>query len=91
MELVKEILGVETPVRKRAKPVTIPKEVSSSLHSELEKKIVKLFYQRDTRILSINDIMSVSSKKFEVLESLRNLQKRNIILEQNKGYFQLVR
>lgn len=91
VELVKEILGVETPVQKRAKPVTIPKEVSSSLHSELEKKIVKLFYQRDTRILSINDIMSVSSKKFEVLESLRNLQKRNIILEQNKGYFQLVR
>lgn len=60
------------------------------MKSELERKIIKLYYP-DSQSLPINTLMGVSSKKFEVLESIRNLEQRGIIKKLPNGNYKLVR
>ena len=90
VELVKRVLAVEPPPKTRAKAVSIPREVEEQLKSALERKIIKLYYP-DSQSLPINTLMEVSSKKFEVLESIRNLEQRNIIKKLPNGNYKLVR
>ena len=91
VELVKRVLAVEPPPKARAKAVSIPREVEEQLKCELERKIIKLYYYSDSQSLPINTLMEVSSKKFEVLESIRNLEQRNIIKKLPNGNYKLVR
>ena len=91
VELVKRVLAVEPPPKARAKAVSIPREVEKQLKCELERKIMKLYYYSDSRSLPINTLMEVSSKKFEVLESIRNLEQRGIIKKLPNGNYKLVR
>lgn len=91
VELVKRVLAVEPPPEARAKAVSIPREVEKQLKCELERKIMKLYYYSDSRSLPINTLMEVSSKKFEVLESIRNLEQRGIIKKLPNGNYKLVR
>ena len=91
VELVKRVLAVEPPPKARAKAVSIPREVEEQLKSELERKIIKLYYYSDSQSLPINTLMEVSSKKFEVLESIRNLEQRNIIKKLPNGNYKFVR
>ncbi len=90
VELLKRVLSVDIPSPQRAKPTTIPKELSKSLRNDLEKKIIKLFFQKQTDVLSIKDIMSVSSKTFEILDCLRGLQERQIISKLENGNYILM-
>ena len=90
VELLKRVLCDDVPAPQRAKPVTIPKGLSKSLRNDLEKKIIKLYFQRDAAILSVKEIMSVSSKTFEVLDCLRSLQNRQIIIKQEDGNYRLM-
>ena len=91
VELVKRVLAAELPPKTRAKAVSIPKEVEEQLKSELERKIIKLFYCPDSQSLPINSLMEVSSKKFEVIESIRDLEQRGIIKKLLNGNYKLVR
>lgn len=91
VELVKRVLAVEPPPKARAKAVSIPREVEEQLKCELERKIMKLYYYSDSQSLPINTLMEVSSKKFEVLESIRNLEQRGIIKKLPNGNYKLVR
>lgn len=90
-ELVREILKTEVPTQPRAKAVFIPEELEKRLESELERKIIKLYLKSDSATLSIDVLMVVSSKKFEVMDALRNLEKRRIIKKLNNGNYSLVR
>ena len=93
LELLKKVLSVEPTPQPRKKGVTLPKEFSGELKTELERKIVKLFIQRETDSLPIKDLMSVSSKPFDVLETLHDLEKRQIIkrAENNSTTYELMR
>ena len=91
VELLKRVIAVEPPPKTRAKAVSIPREVEEQLKSELERKIIKLYYYSDSQSLSIDTLMEVSSKKFEVLESIRNLEQRDIIKKMPNGNYKLVR
>ena len=91
VELVKRVLAVEPPPKARAKAVSIPREVEEQLKCELERKIMKLYYYSDSQSLPINTLIEVSSKKFEVLESIRNLEQRGIIKKLPNGNYKLVR
>ncbi len=93
IELLKKVLTVETTPQHRKKGVALPKEISEELKTELERKILKLFIQRETDSLPIRDLMSVSSKPFEVLETLHDLEKRQIIKseENNSNAYKLMR
>ena len=44
------------------------------------------FIQNDTTIMPIQQLMSVSSRKFDIIETLRNLQERGILLKENDTY-----
>ena len=90
VELLKEVLNSEKAPTKRVKAVTIPKELSANLKTELEKKIVKLFYQKDARDLPIKEIMTVSSKTFDVLDCLRGLERRQLITKLESGNYRLM-
>ncbi len=90
VELLKETLNIEKTPTKRAKAITIPKELSTNLKTELEKRIVKLFYQKDTKELTIKDIMTVSSKTFDVLDCLRSLEQRQLITKLENGNYRLM-
>ena len=90
VELLKETLNIEKTPTKRAKAITIPKELSANLKTELEKRIVKLFYQKDTKELPIKDIMTVSSKTFDVLDCLRSLEQRQLITKLENGKYRLM-
>ena len=91
VELLKRVLAVEAPPKTRAKAVSIPREVEEQLKSELERKIIKLYYYSDSQSLPIDTLMEVSSKKFEVLESIRNLEQRVLIKKLPNGNYKLVR
>ena len=90
VELLKRVLCDDVPAPQRAKPITIPKELASSLQDELEKKIVKLYFQKETKVLPVKEIMGVSSKTFDILDCLRSLQNRQIIIKQEDGYYKLM-
>lgn len=79
VELLKKVLEVEPTPQPRRKGVFLPKDLAVKLKTELERKIVKLFIQRETDTLTIQELISVSSKTFEVLETLRDLESRQII------------
>ena len=90
-ELVREMLKTEVPTQPRARAVFIPEELEKRLESELERKIIKLYLKNDSATLSIDVLMAVSSKKFEVMDALRNLEQRGIIKKLNNGNYSLVR
>lgn len=79
VELLKKVLDIEPTPQPRKKSISIPKEIAEKLKTELERKIIKLFIQKDTDTLTIQELISVSSKTFEVLETLRDLESRLII------------
>ncbi len=91
VELLKEILSgnnnkEESKKQKRTR-IVIPKEIDSLLKTELERKIIKLFLKSSTGELTAEEIMAVSSKKFDILNTIRILQKQHLIIKSgNKNY-----
>lgn len=87
VELLKQVLSTATePNKSVAKRTIIPNSLESRIKTDLERKIVKLYIQNEVDILSIDLIMGVSSKKFEIMEALRNLQQRCLLEKQNDKY-----
>lgn len=83
VELLKEILSGNNNEEKAQKPkrtrIVIPKEIDSLLKTELERKIIKLFLKSETGEVSAEEIMAVSSKKFDILNTIRTLEKKHLI------------
>ena len=94
IELLKRVLSEESTKENEPKPakkrITIPKEINSKLSTALERKIIKLYFEMDTNELTLDDIFSVSSKKFNVLDSIRTLEKKQIIIKEDNGKYRLV-
>ena len=91
VELLKEILSGNNNEEEAQKPkrtrIVIPKEIDSLLKTELERKIIKLFLKSSTGELTAEEIMAVSSKKFDILNTIRILQKQHLIIKSgNKNY-----
>ena len=85
-ELLKRILGLPLENKAPAKRVFIPKDIENRINTELERKIVKLFLQKNTAVMPVSKLMSASSKKFDVMEALRNLQQRGILVKEKDTY-----
>lgn len=87
VELLKQVLSTATePNKSVAKRTIIPNSLESRIKTDLERKIIKLYIQNEVNILTIDLIMSVSSKKFDIIETLRNLQQRGILEKENDKY-----
>ena len=90
MELLKQILTEERYVTSKKQHESIPTELKNKLETELERKIIRLYFQRDTKSLPAKEIIAVSAKEFEIMESLYNLEKRGIIKKLNNGSYKLL-
>ena len=86
VELLKSILGRPDEPKTTVKRTFIPKDLDDRIKTELERKIIKLYIQQDVVSMTIDRLMAVSSKKFDVMEALRNLQQRGILVKENDMY-----
>lgn len=95
LELLKSVLSEDKDEKCDAKPkskrVSIPTEVKAMLSNYLEKDILKLFYKAAPDEVSIDDIMSVSSNKFEIMDALKALKKKKLISKKANGIYKLER
>ena len=91
IELLKNILEAESNKKEeKVVPVrlTIPKEISEQLSTELEKKIVKTI-MKNNGSANFDEIIAVSSKKFDVLETVRKLERKKLIFRKESGEYTL--
>ena len=94
LELLKSILvdeKKETPDKPSKRRIVIPDEVAALLSSNLEKELIKIFYKEDGELVPMSRLMSVSSKKFEVIGAIKKLQQKGIIQKTDNGDFKLMR
>ena len=86
VELVKKVLDIPAEPKPAVKRKFIPKELEQKIKTDLERKIIKQYVQNETDCLTMDQLMGVSSKKFDILEALRNLQNRGILIKENDTY-----
>ena len=86
VELLKKMLSAPAEPKSKIKRRFIPPKIEAQIKTDLERKIIMAFIQSDTAIMPIQQLMSVSSRKFDVIETLRNLQERGILLKENDTY-----
>lgn len=87
VELLKQVLNTASEQRKTTvKRAVIPKSLENRIKTDLERKIIKLYFQNKVDVLTIDLIMSVSSKKFDIMEALRDLQQKGILEKENNKY-----
>ena len=90
IELLKTALGLDTPEIPKKRSKSIPKELQKKLISDLEEKIIRIYFRRATSSLPAEELLSASSKKFDVIETLHNLELRGIIKRLNNGNYRLL-
>lgn len=86
VELLKKVLHTSAEPKSKTKRKFIPPKIEAQIKTDLERKIIMAFIQSDTAIMPIQQLTSVSSRKFDVIETLRNLQERGILLKENDTY-----
>ena len=86
VELLKKVSHMPAETKSKAKRKFAPPKIEAQIKTDLERKIIMAFIQSDTVIMPIQQLMSVSSRKFDVIETLRNLQERGILLKENDTY-----
>ena len=86
VELLKKVSHMPAETKSKAKRKFVPPKIEAQIKTDLERKIIMAFIQNDTVIMPIQQLMSVSSRKFDVIETLRNLQERGILLKENDTY-----
>lgn len=90
LDLLKSILQEDAPAVTRTRSKSIPKELQAKLATDLERQIVKLYFKQETESIPAEELLSVSSKKFEVMNSLHNLEQRRILKKLPNGNYRLM-
>lgn len=90
VELLKRVLAEDKHIITKRRCKSIPVELKNKLETELEQKIIRLYSQQSTKSLPAEEIISVSAKKFEIMEALNNLEKRGIIKKMDNGRYKLL-
>jgi len=95
VELLKKVLGggaaVQTPAKKPTKRILIPSDINELLSNIREEEIIKLLLKASPQPVSIQEIMSISSKKFELMDALRSLEKKQLVTKNESGEYSLTR
>ncbi len=95
LELLKMVLSEDKDekriIKSKSIRVSIPVEIKVMLSNHFEKDILKLFYKAESNEVSIDDIMSVSSNKFEIMDALKALKKKKLISKKANGIYKLAR
>ena len=93
LELLKSVLMGNTnqqePQKSSKKSISIPNHIETALLTKLEKKIVSLFYTTERKVVSVDEIMSVSSKKIDIIDTLTKLEQRGILIRLNNSCYRI--
>lgn len=91
VELVKEVVekSVEINNKPKTKRIVIPEEIKSALSSSNEEEIIRLLIKSAPKAVSVQMIMSISKKKFELMDALRSLEQKQIVIKNSLGELQL--
>ena len=93
LELLKSVLMGNTnqqePQKSSKKRISIPNHIETALLTKLEKKIVSLFYTTERKVVSVDEIMSVSSKKIDIIDTLTKLEQRGILIRLNNSCYRI--
>ena len=90
LELLKQVLQEDTPTVTRKRSKSISKDLKEKLNTELERSIIKLYFKTESDTLPVNELLSVSSKKFEIMNTLRLLEQRKILTKLPNGKYRLL-
>lgn len=71
------------------KRTMIPESIKQQLSNETEKEIVIFMLKANTKTVSIKDLMTISSKKFELMDTIRKLEKEGILIKDDSGQYSL--
>ena len=95
VELLRQIIEQEDGdvirPKAKAKRIAIPAEIKPLLSGANEEAIVKLLLKAAPQSVSTQTVMSISKKKFELMDALRNLEKKQIVSKSDSGEYSLVR
>lgn len=95
VELLRQVIEQEDEdvIRPKAKAtrIAIPAEIKPLLSGANEEAIVKLLLKAAPQSVSTQTVMSISKKKFELMDALRNLEKKQIVSKSDSGEYSLVR
>ena len=95
VELLKQVIeqeeGNANRPKAKAKRISIPTEIKPLLSGANEEAIVKLLLKAAPQPVSAQTVMSISKKKFELMDALRNLEKKQIVSKSDSGEYSLVR
>ena len=95
VELLRQVIEQEDGdvIRPKAKVkrIAIPAEIKPLLSGANEEAIVKLLLKASPQSVSTQTVMSISKKKFELMDALRNLEKKQIVSKSDSGEYSLVR
>lgn len=91
VELVKEVIQKNTvnisQTKSKSKRTVIPTEIKSVLSNANEEEIIKLLMKSAPKTVPVQAIMSISKKKFELMDALRNLEQKQIIMKNSLGEY----
>ena len=95
VELLRQVIEQEDGdvirPKAKAKRIAIPAEIKPLLSGANEEAIVKLLLKAAPQSVSTQTVMSISKKKFELMDALRNLEKKQIVSKSDFGEYSLVR
>lgn len=95
VELLRQVIEQEDGdvirPKAKAKRIAIPAEIKPLLSGANEEAIVKLILKAAPQSVSTQTVMSISKKKFELMDALRNLEKKQIVSKSDSGEYSLVR
>ncbi len=95
VELLRQVIEQEdgdvVRPKAKAKRIAIPTEIKPLLSGANEEAIVKLLLKAAPQSVSTQTVMSISKKKFELMDALRNLEKKQIVSKSDSGEYSLVR
>lgn len=95
VELLRQVIEQEDGdvirPKAKAKRIAIPAEIKPLLSGANEEAIVKLLLKASPQSVSTQTVMSISKKKFELMDALRNLEKKQIVSKSDSGEYSLVR
>lgn len=95
VELLRQVIEQEdgdvVRPKAKAKRIAIPAEIKPLLSGANEEAIVKLLLKAAPQSVSTQTVMSISKKKFELMDALRNLEKKQIVSKSDSGEYSLVR
>ena len=90
-QAIKQENGNTAKKKVKTKRIVIPTEIKLLISNANEEAIIKLLLKDAPKPVSIQEIMSISKEKFELMDALQNLERKQIVLKCDFDKYSLMR